>query len=104
MRNDSPYGDALVFEPQTERSSTGVKRYEMVVTDKWTSKVRRDLISLLVVGDYRQLIYAQTKTNRDDGSYATGDLYERHPTKENVWRYVGRGDDVIVMVSRFELG
>lgn len=42
---------------------------------------------------------AQTKTNRDDGSYATGDLYIPHPKKANVWRYVGRGDDVIVMAS-----
>jgi hypothetical protein len=40
----------------------------------------------------------QTKSNRDDGSYASGDLYEKHPTKNSVWRYVGRGDDVIVMV------
>lgn len=43
--------------------------------------------------------YIQTKSNRDDGSYATGDLYTPHPTKKGVWRYVGRGDDVIVMVS-----
>lgn len=39
LRNDSPYGDALVFESQTERSATGVERFEMIVTDKWMSKV-----------------------------------------------------------------
>lgn len=39
LRNDSLYGDALVFEPQAERSSAGAERYEMVVTDRWTSKV-----------------------------------------------------------------
>lgn len=50
-------------------------------------------VSQLDVADH------QTKSNRDDGSYATGDLYEKHPTKPDVWRYVGRGDDVIVMVS-----
>jgi hypothetical protein len=40
----------------------------------------------------------QTKSNRDNGSYATGDLYQPHPSKRDVWRYAGRGDDVIVMV------
>lgn len=39
LRNDSPYGDALVFELQAERSTTGTERFEMVVTDRWTSKV-----------------------------------------------------------------
>ncbi|WVW83561.1 hypothetical protein I302_105582 [Kwoniella bestiolae CBS 10118] len=72
LRNDSPYSDALVFEPVNDSK----ERYEMVVTDSWTSK---------------------TKSNRDDGSYATGDLYQPHPSKKNVWKYVGRGDDVIVL-------
>lgn len=40
LRNDSPYNDALVFEPQTERSTTGIERFEMIVTDRWISKVR----------------------------------------------------------------
>jgi hypothetical protein len=40
LRNDSPYGDALVFEPQIERSPTGTQRYEMIVTNRWASKVR----------------------------------------------------------------
>ncbi|KAL7419511.1 hypothetical protein Q5752_005422 [Cryptotrichosporon argae] len=71
LRNDSAYGDAIRFEPSGDAG-----KCEMVVTDGWRSK---------------------TKTNRDDGSYATGDLYEPHPTKPNVWRYAGRADDVIVM-------
>nr|XP_019007008.1 uncharacterized protein I203_00603 [Kwoniella mangroviensis CBS 8507]OCF70469.1 hypothetical protein I203_00603 [Kwoniella mangroviensis CBS 8507] len=72
LRNDSPYSDALVFEPVDESR----EKYEMIVTDRWTSK---------------------TKSNRADGSYATGDLYQPHPSKKNVWKYVGRGDDVIVL-------
>jgi hypothetical protein len=48
--------------------------------------------------DSRRICLSKTKTNRPDGSYATGDLYTPHPTKPNVWKYVGRGDDVIVMV------
>ena len=47
----------------------------------------------------------QNKSNRQDGSYATGDLYIPHRTRRDVWKYVGRGDEVIVMVRplyRFE--
>ncbi|WVR04200.1 hypothetical protein IAU60_001200 [Kwoniella sp. DSM 27419] len=71
LRNDSPYADALRFE-----AVDGRDEFEMVVTSQWSSK---------------------TRSNRDDGSYATGDLYRLHPTKPQVWRYAGRGDDVIVM-------
>lgn len=39
--------------------------------------------------------------NRDDGSYATGDLYEPHPTRQDTWRYAARADDTLVMVSVF---
>lgn len=42
----------------------------------------------------------QVKSNRENGDYATGDLYEPHPEKPNIWRYAGRGDDVVVLVSR----
>nr|XP_019010654.1 uncharacterized protein I206_03956 [Kwoniella pini CBS 10737]OCF49435.1 hypothetical protein I206_03956 [Kwoniella pini CBS 10737] len=76
LRNDSPYADALVFEQLEGESTPGETRYEMVVTDRWLSK---------------------TKSNRGDGSYATGDLYRPHPTKKDVWKYAGRGDDVIVL-------
>lgn len=68
----------------------------MIVTDRWTSKVRGPVDC--TASPLSKLTGSQTKTNRDDGSYATGDLYEKHPSKPDVWRYVGRGDDVIVMV------
>ncbi|RDB20740.1 Non-canonical non-ribosomal peptide synthetase FUB8 [Hypsizygus marmoreus] len=38
--------------------------------------------------------------NMDDPQgYATSDLFERHPTKPNLWRIVGRKDDVIIHSS-----
>ncbi|WRT66055.1 uncharacterized protein IL334_003007 [Kwoniella shivajii] len=76
LRNDSQYAHALVFEASSSGVSSDGQDFEMIVTREWSSK---------------------TKTNRDDGSYATGDLYQKHPTKADVWRYVGRGDDVIVL-------
>lgn len=51
----------------------------------------------MLVAHWIQLTW-QTKSNRPDGSYATGDLYTPHSAKPNVWRYIGRGDDVVVMV------
>ncbi|KAI1812317.1 hypothetical protein GGS20DRAFT_27949 [Poronia punctata] len=38
-------------------------------------------------------------SNRDDGSYATNDLFERHPTDPGKWKFAGRADDVIVLVN-----
>jgi hypothetical protein len=35
--------------------------------------------------------------NREDGSYATKDLFQKHPTDPTKWKYVGRLDDTIVL-------
>ena len=39
------------------------------------------------------------KTNREDGSYATADQLEKHPTKPNAWRYHSRADAQITLVN-----
>ncbi|PGH06213.1 hypothetical protein AJ79_06601 [Helicocarpus griseus UAMH5409] len=36
-------------------------------------------------------------TYPDIQEYRTGDLYVPHPRKQGLWKYVGRGDDVIVL-------
>ena len=59
----------LQFEAQ------GDGQYELVVGAGWPSKVA---------------------TNRLDGSYATRDLFIKHPIL-NAWKYSGRIDDVIVL-------
>ncbi|KAI1627955.1 hypothetical protein EDD37DRAFT_560252, partial [Exophiala viscosa] len=56
----------------------GGNLYELVVLDGWPSKVA---------------------TNRDDGSFATKDLFEPHPTLEGAWKHSGRLDDTIVLTS-----
>ncbi|KZT25172.1 acetyl-CoA synthetase-like protein, partial [Neolentinus lepideus HHB14362 ss-1] len=38
-------------------------------------------------------------SNQPDGSFATGDLYAKHPTIPHAWRYAGRADDIIVMTN-----
>lgn len=56
----------------------GPKLYECTVLPGWPSKVA---------------------SNRPDGSYATKDLFEPHPTIEKAWKYVARLDDTIVLVN-----
>lgn len=50
--------------------------YELCVTEGWPSKVA---------------------SNRPDNSYATKDLFEKHPTTPNAWRYYARLDDTLVL-------
>lgn len=40
-------------------------------------------------------------SNQPDGSYATKDLFLKHPTKPDAYRYIGRLDDTLVMVIIF---
>ncbi len=52
--------------------------FEAVIADGWKSKV---------------------VSNQPDGSYATRDLFIKHPTQTDRFKYVGRLDDWIVLVS-----
>lgn len=56
----------------------GTHLYECVVTDGWPSKVQ---------------------SNQPDGSYATKDLFEAHPSIPRAWKYIARLDDTIVLVN-----
>jgi thioester reductase-like protein len=51
------------------------------------------LSELVVKPDWPFLI----KTNREDGSYATADLFEPHSTIKNAWRYHSRADAQITL-------
>ncbi|KAJ5664684.1 hypothetical protein N7462_011497 [Penicillium macrosclerotiorum] len=50
--------------------------YELCVMEGWPSKVA---------------------SNRPDNSYATKDLFEKHPITPNAWRYYARLDDTLVL-------
>ena len=39
------------------------------------------------------------KPFRDREEFATGDLYEKHPTKSHRWRAISRQDDLIVLTN-----
>ncbi|KAI1083049.1 hypothetical protein F5B20DRAFT_577434 [Whalleya microplaca] len=57
---------------------------------------REDGLSELVVKSQWPLI---SKVNRGDGSYATADLFEVHPSIPNAWRYHSRADAQITLAN-----
>ncbi|KAJ7626417.1 L-aminoadipate-semialdehyde dehydrogenase [Mycena polygramma] len=61
--------DYLIMEPR------GDNTFEAVVKDGYPPKI---------------------ETNRPDGSYATKDLFLRHPEHDNWYKYIGRLDDTLV--------
>ncbi|KAM5355170.1 hypothetical protein ACJ41O_001816 [Fusarium nematophilum] len=42
---------------------------------------------------------SKVASNQDDGSYATKDLFEPHPTLPGAWKYIARRDDTICLVN-----
>lgn len=69
--------DYYDFEPQvTEDGQPSL--FEFIVKPKWPHR---------------------GKTNRPDGSFATSDLFERHPSITNAWRYHSRADAQITLLN-----
>jgi carbohydrate kinase (thermoresistant glucokinase family) len=66
------------LEPFIRWEKQGGDLFELVVLEGWPSKVA---------------------TNQDDGSYATKDLFSRHPTKRNCFKWSGRLDDTLVLLN-----
>jgi hypothetical protein len=64
------------LEPYLKWIQRGPTVFECTVLPGWPSKVA---------------------SNQPDGSYATKDLFEPHPTIEKAWKYVARLDDTIVL-------
>lgn len=64
--------------PFARFENKGGDLFELVILEGWPSKVA---------------------TNRDDGSYATKDLFQPHPTIAGAWKFIGRHDDTIVLVN-----
>ncbi|KAJ1325740.1 ribosome biogenesis protein SSF1/2 [Microdochium nivale] len=65
--------DILAFEPQD-----GSDLCELVAKPKWPLR---------------------NKTNRDDGSFATSDLFQRHASIANAWKYHSRSDAQITLAN-----
>lgn len=53
------------------------------------------LVELLVLSNWPHM----AKRNREDGSLATSDLFEPHPTIPDAWRYHSRADSQLTLVT-----
>lgn len=54
-----------------------------------------DIYELVVLDGWKSLV----ASNRPDGAYATKDLFMRHPTISDAWKYFARLDDTIVLLN-----
>lgn len=69
--------DYYDFEPQAGEDGEP-SLFEFIVKPKWPHR---------------------GKTNRPDGSFATSDLFERHPSITDAWRYHSRADAQITLLN-----
>ena len=58
-----------------------------------TFEPQEDSLAELVLKDWPFM----AKTNRDDGSYSTSDLFEPHPSSKGLWRYHSRADGQLTL-------
>ena len=70
LRNNTSLG--VKFEPQEDGLA------ELVILPSWPHMAKR---------------------NRDDGSYATADLFAPHPTIPNAWKYHSRADSQLTLIT-----
>ena len=60
--------------------------------------VGEDLYEMIIVHHPSTDIFTMTwHTFPNSEEYPTKDLFMKHPTKPNIWRYIGRSDDIIVL-------
>ncbi|KAL8926702.1 MAG: hypothetical protein Q9208_002776 [Pyrenodesmia sp. 3 TL-2023] len=72
LRNHVP--DLLRFEPQ----QNGTELSELVIQPHWPHMAKR---------------------NREDGSFATADLFAPHPSTKNAWKYHSRADSQLTLIT-----
>lgn len=55
----------------------------------------QNIFHLVILPGLKQKVLS----DRPDGSYGTKDLFKRHPTIPDLWKFVSRKDDIIVMLN-----
>lgn len=83
------------FRPQGDKAWNYVRESEML--SPFLRWVRRgpDLFECIVADGWP----AKVQSNQPDGSYATRDLFQPHPTIPKAWKYIARLDDTLVLVN-----
>ncbi|KAF4544629.1 L-aminoadipate-semialdehyde dehydrogenase protein [Lasiodiplodia theobromae] len=70
-------------------------KFEPVSTSSSSGEGGETLYHLVVLPGLKAKVFA----DQPDGSYATKDLFRRHPSGANMWKFVARLDDIIVLVN-----
>lgn len=98
----SHYGTTETGQLMTSFRSPGDKAWNYVRVDdrlepyaRFERQGQSDVYELVVMAGWP----SKVATNREDGSYATKDLFEPHPTIKRAWRYNSRLDDTIVLLN-----
>lgn len=60
-----------------------------------SSHASQDLYHVVIMPGLKQKVLS----DRPDGSYGTKDLFQRHPTIPDLWKFATRKDDIIVMLN-----
>ena len=72
------------------RVAPGVERYVRL-----EPQADDDLAELVVLSGWPHM----AKRNREDGSFATSDLFAPHPSSPNAWRYHSRADSQLTLIT-----
>jgi len=95
----SHYGSTETGQLMTSFRRRGDKDWDYVRPDESLKPFLRweergpNIFEICVLKGWPSLV----ASNQDDGSYATKDLFEPHPTTPDAWRYYARLDDTLVL-------
>lgn len=87
----NPQIQVIDFEARDDGNS------ELVVLPSWPHRVSRSILLHHLFSYLIQRI--QAKTNRDNGSFASADLFTPHPSIPNAWRYHSRADSQLTLIT-----
>jgi thioester reductase-like protein len=89
LRNYNP-AKLLDFESRNDNLS------ELVIKPGWPHMVRTASQSIAANS---LLTLFKAKTNRENGSFATADLFAKHSTLDNAWLYHSRADSQLTLIT-----
>lgn len=88
------------FRPQGDKAWNYVREHEKLIPYlRWVPR-GPNLYECTVAEGWP----AKVQSNQPDGSYATKDLFEPHPSIPRAWKYVARLDDTLVLLNGEKFG
>lgn len=89
-----------VLRPYIDFEDQGNGTYEVIVKDGWRGKVSLGGVGRALLSCVTDAVaLSQSMSNRPNNDYALSDLFIKHPTIDNRWKFVGRIDDTLVLIN-----